>query len=248
MPAKRKPAHKTRSVKRAARPRAAHGTIGRDAARQDGTAATPAAPSSPTESAHDSRIRMSAPVVSAPPRSEPTPGSPPASAAPPAEGGAAPAATDPQREQLERVFSPEIAQMLLTTAFGVAAVATGEPDIWQAHDEEIEPIAPALGRQLARIPIVRMIGPDNTEAGIVVLGIGVMVTRRLNEHASRKQQRAAEARGVAAGETARTEPDPAELARARARRSGAAAAAAPASGSTLEQEDGSRAAYFGMRT
>lgn len=132
--------------------------------------------------------------------------------------------------------------MLLTTAFGVASVVTGEPDIWQAHDEEIEPIAPALGRQLARIPVVRMIGPDNTEAGIVVLGLGVMVTRRLNEHADRKQKRAAAARATAAGET--VQPDPDELARARARR----VAVAPPRSSSTEREDGSKEPFLGMRS
>lgn len=156
---------------------------------------------------------------------------------------AAPAAPleDQARAKLEQVFSPEVSAMLMHTAFGVASVVTGEPDIWQATDDEVDPLAPALGRQLARIPVIRMIGPDNTEGGVVLLGIGVMVTRRLNEHAERKQRRA---RGAAAAAETRGSAlsEPTDLSRERDARLDRAAVPAEAVG-----EDGSRAAHFGIR-
>jgi hypothetical protein len=240
------PTRKTDSQKRGgtsrAKPRAradAHpGT------RPAGTAASDPAPlpsPAPAASGAEARIRMSAPVAPAGPPSPgaaeaqtgsaPTPGSPPAPT------------TDETRAQLERVFSPEIAAMLVTAAFGVAAVATGEPDIWQASEEEIEPLAPAIGRQLARIPIVRAIGPDNTEAGIVVLGIGVMVTRRLNEHA-RKRQTEANAERAALEASGERTAEPTDLATARAARA-RGSAPAPA---VATMEDGSPAEHtFGIR-
>ncbi len=166
------------------------------------------------------------------------------------EGAATAAATSPPapledqaRAKLEQVFSPEISAMLVHTAFGVASVVTGEPDIWQATDEEVDPLAPAIGRQLARIPVIRMIGPDNTEGGIVILGIGVMVTRRLNEHAARKQQRASGA-AAAAGDRVSVRSAPTDLTREReARRD----RATPAPGDAV-REDGSREIHFGIRT
>lgn len=85
-------------------------------------------------------------------------------------------------------FTPEVAEMLTKVAFDLAGAATGRPQIWKADDEEIRPIAPLIAHQLARIPIVRAIGPDNTELTIVVAGLGVMVTKRLNQHADAVQQ------------------------------------------------------------
>lgn len=163
--------------------------------------------------------------------------------APTAPATSAPAAPleDQARANLERVFSPEISAMLVHTAFGVASVVTGEPDIWQATDDEVDPLAPAIGRQLARIPVIRMIGPDNTEGGIVILGIGVMVTRRLNEHAARKQKRASGA-AAAAGDRGSAVSEPTDLHREREARRDRTPAPAEAVG-----EDGSRAAHFGIR-
>ncbi len=118
------------------------------------------------------------------------------------------------REKLEQVFSPEVTAMLVEVAFGVAAVATGEPEIWQVSDDEIKPLAPGIGRQLSRIPVVRAIGPDNTELGIVVLGLGVMVTRRLNETAAKKQAEREEGKRPArstAAEAIRIDPATANL-------------------------------------
>jgi hypothetical protein len=135
---------------------------------------------------------------------------------------------------MERVFSPEISLMIMSTAFGVAAVVTGEPDIYQADDDELEPLAPAMGRQLARIPVVKAIGPDNTELGVLVLGLGYIGTRMLNEHARKRQ-----------AEIARSSATPEE------RRDEIRAAAAtrrpapPAQRAVLE--DGTAEAHFGMR-
>lgn len=85
-------------------------------------------------------------------------------------------------------FTPEVAEMLTRVAFDIAGAATGRPQIWKADDEEIRPLAPLIAHQLARIPIVRAIGPDNTELTIVTVGLGVMVTKRLNQHADAVQQ------------------------------------------------------------
>jgi hypothetical protein len=159
---------------------------------------------------------------------------------------AAPVApAEPELEQraedaLEKVFSPEVTAMLLETAFGVAAVATGEPEIWRATDDEIRPLAPGLGRQLSRIPVVRAVGPDNTELGIVVLGLGVMVTRRLNETAEKIQhERRAKAAATRAAATETAAP---------ARPHPAAAPADPAAPAAALREDGEPDEHhFGMR-
>lgn len=203
------------------------------------SSSAPTSPPTPAPDAHDARIRMSPPVAPvAPPAAAATGSSSGGSAA--AAVTPAPAPEDPTRAKLEEVFSPEISAMILEAAFGVAAVVTGEPQIWQASDEEIEPLAPGLGRQLARIPIVRMIGPDNTEGGIVLLGIGVMITRRLNEHAELKQSRARAAREAAAGDRGSSSSEPTHIDEARARR-------APARSAEALNEDGTRSAHFGVR-
>ncbi len=191
--------------------------------RADPDPAPAGAPATPPagESARITMKTTAAPAPAAPGAAEDPIAAPVAGTPPPLE--------DVARAKLEEVFSPEISAMILETAFGVAAVATGEPDIWQATDDEIEPLAPGLGRQLARIPVIRMIGPDNTEGGIVLLGIGVMVTRRLNEHAEKRQRERAAAAGA-----------PSE--RRAAMRT---VAAEPAGGERLE--DGSIEPHFGMR-
>jgi hypothetical protein len=140
---------------------------------------------------------------------------------------------DQARASLERVFSPEVSLMVMSTAFGVATAVTGEPDIYTASDDELEPLAPAFGRQISRIPIVKAAGPDNTELGILVLGLGFIVTRMLNEHARKRQAIAAAARA--------TPEERRDEIRATARIRPAAAAAGDA------LEDGSASPHFGVR-
>lgn len=138
----------------------------------------------------------------------PAPTSTPTIDTPPAQPSTAPAA---KVETVDGVFTPEVATMLARIAFDVAGIATGRPEIYRATDDELEPLALPLAHQLQRIPVVRAIGPDNTELAIVTVGLGVMVTRRLNEHAAAKQREAAAAgrapaRSSPADAPAREEP------------------------------------------
>ena len=182
--------------------------------------------------AQTARIRMSAPTTTPPaPRGAEKD---PAITEIPAPAPGAPDLADQARAQLERVFSPEVSLMVMSTAFGVAAVATGEPDIYTASDEELEPLAPAFGRQISRIPIVKAAGPDNTELGVLILGLGFIVTRMLNEHARKRQAAAAAAR--ATPEERREEI-----------RASASAQRRPAPARSAALEDGSTEPHFGMR-
>lgn len=119
---------------------------------------------------------------------------PPAPTPPPPEA----AATEPQATTPEAAapvvgtgapIPPDTAKLALEIAFGIVAAATGEPEIWRATDEELDPLAPAVARQLSRIPLVKAIGPDNSELVVVVAGVGTMTLRRLNEYAAKVQQR-----------------------------------------------------------
>lgn len=128
-----------------------------------------------------------------PPAPEPEPASEVAPTADPAKAEVV--------EVTEGVFSPEVTKMLANIAFDTVGVVTGKPHIWKLDDEEIEPLAKPIGHQLSRIPLVKAIGPDNTELAVVVLGMGVIVTKRLNAHADENQREAQEkARRLAAGE------------------------------------------------
>jgi hypothetical protein len=99
-----------------------------------------------------------------------------------ASGGADELAGD-----LAGVLTPEAAGMLLDAAFGVVSVATRSPEIWQATSDEIRPLEKPLAHQLARLPFVQTVGVDNTELGILIIGLLVMVTTRLNEYAQKRQ-------------------------------------------------------------
>jgi hypothetical protein len=184
----------------------------------------------PAQGGETARIRMSAPATSPTVRGSGAPEDAPIEA----PAATLPELADQARASLERVFSPEVSMMVMSTAFGVAAVVTGEPDIYTPSDDELEPLAPAFGRQISRIPIVKAAGPDNTELGILILGLGLIVTRMLNEHARKRQT--ANATASASPEQRREEI------RATARR-----APVPATGNAAELEDGAREPHFGMR-
>lgn len=135
-------------------------------------------------------------VVSAPPPA-------PAPSEPPAEE---PAAATPPASGVEVVevtgtpFTPEVVKMFTNIVFDTVGVVTGKPHIWKLDEDELEPLAKPIGHQLSRIPLVRALGPDNTELVICVMGLGVVVTKRLNEHADEVQQeRDEKARRLAAG-------------------------------------------------
>lgn len=130
-------------------------------------------------------------------------------------------------EVLQTPFTPEIVEQFVGIAFDLVGAATGRPNIWKLDPEEIKPISGAMGRQLGRIPIIRAIGPDNTELMIVAAGLGVIVTKRLNEHADEVQQeRQAKAQQLRA--------EPARAGDIASRSSAPAAAAAPASNFATE--------------
>lgn len=133
-------------------------------------------------------------VVTAPPPAPVEPEVEPAAAAPETK----PAASEVQLAPTP--FSPAVTKMLANIAFDTVGVVTGKPHIWKLDDEEIEPLTEGIGHQLARIPLVKAIGPDNTELAVVVLGMGVIVTKRLNEHAEENErERQEKARRLAAG-------------------------------------------------
>lgn len=140
-------------------------------------------------------VERAAVVVSAPPPApEPVAEPEPASTEP----GASPA---PTLEVVATPFTPEVVKMFTNIIFDTVGVVTGKPHIWKLDEDELAPLATPIGHQLSRIPLVRALGPDNTELVICVTGIGVIVTKRLNEHADEVQREKAEkARRLAAGE------------------------------------------------
>lgn len=113
----------------------------------------------------------------------PAPEAPPLEAPPTSAGEiAAPAAPG-----TGALVPTDTAKLALEIAFGIVAAMTGAPEIWKTTDDELDPLAPAVARQLSRIPLVKAIGPDNSELVIVVAGVGTMTLRRLNEYARKVQ-------------------------------------------------------------
>lgn len=134
-------------------------------------------------------------VVTPPPPPEPTPEPEPAAADP--------AIAKPEVVEVTGTpFTPDVVKMFTNIAFDAVGVVTGKPHIWKLDPEELDPLVGPMGHQLSRIPLVRALGPDNTELVIVTMGLGVIVTKRLNEHADENErERQEKARRLAAGET-----------------------------------------------
>ena len=185
-------------------------------------------------------VEQAAVVVTAPPDDAPTIETPSDTGS---DGSSAPAASPASTATIEitaQPFTPEIVEQFAGIAFDLVGAVTGRPQIWKLDPDEIKPIAPAIGHQLGRIPIIRAIGPDNTEMMIVAAGLGIIVTKRLNEHADQTQrERETEQQRLAGGGDRRSDIAPA--------RSAPAAAPAGATSKGFASEGGEGRLHIGQR-